>query len=415
MADINLLKTLGTIKQYEADDFIVHEGEDGNELYIILSGTVAVYINSHGDFPVKIAEMGTGEMFGEMSILEGLPRSATVIAISDVVVLSVKKENIILFIEKQPEMAYKVMKSLCTRIRSTNDAMKELQNEYKSITKANVDLELNCCKSDMKHNDDEVVNNGVIDIEAIDKEISEVLFLKRHKSFNKKLHSDDKYIYKANVTCPICNKEFKAFNQKISKLRVVATDKDMRRHYQDDFEPLLYNIWVCPECNYASYYHDFKSIHTRSIKKVREKLTDIKKNINMKFDNIETIDQVFAQYYLAIECAKASNAAPIKYAKLWMHLSWLYKDFNDQEMYKKTAKYALKYYLDAYNGPNSEFRREDEQQFCLIIAELYMLNGEVDEAYKYVLMAKMKKNGNRVYFEAAEQRLYEIVKFEAKA
>lgn len=70
-------------KAFSVGEAIVNEGAPGDAMYAIAQGTVAVLRNTH-----KVATMGEGEFFGEMALLSGAPRLATVVAETDTVVLS---------------------------------------------------------------------------------------------------------------------------------------------------------------------------------------------------------------------------------------------------------------------------------------------------------------------------------------
>lgn len=106
------LKNLGTVKRFAKGDFICYEGDVGTEMFIILSGQVAVYGNSFKCVQEKFAVLGRGEFFGEMSMLDNQPRSASGIAESDVIVLSIPKENFQRLIREVPEMAFAIMTTL---------------------------------------------------------------------------------------------------------------------------------------------------------------------------------------------------------------------------------------------------------------------------------------------------------------
>jgi small-conductance mechanosensitive channel/CRP-like cAMP-binding protein len=74
---------------FAAGETVVQQNEPGNSLYIVHQGRCAVYIDTHGNDPIAI--LGEGEFFGEMSLLTGEPRSATVKAIEDTLVLRIDK------------------------------------------------------------------------------------------------------------------------------------------------------------------------------------------------------------------------------------------------------------------------------------------------------------------------------------
>lgn len=102
-------------KQYNPGEIIFCEYEPGNTFYFILSGTVRI-TKIVGDAEKTLDTMSSGDIFGEMAILEQQPRSATVIAENEVKVLEFNKENFEVLLQSNPQMALKLLKIFCKRI-----------------------------------------------------------------------------------------------------------------------------------------------------------------------------------------------------------------------------------------------------------------------------------------------------------
>ncbi len=68
------------LRSYEPGNVIVTEGEDGASLFLLVSGEVDVVTRGQGDEPLPLAELGPGDFFGEVSLLTGRPRTATITA-----------------------------------------------------------------------------------------------------------------------------------------------------------------------------------------------------------------------------------------------------------------------------------------------------------------------------------------------
>ena len=77
-ADIAALADMGKQREYRKNTMLIHEGDDGDTLYVILSGRVKVYAVDASDREVTYGIYGPGSYFGEMS-LDGGPRSAVVL------------------------------------------------------------------------------------------------------------------------------------------------------------------------------------------------------------------------------------------------------------------------------------------------------------------------------------------------
>lgn len=109
-----------TIKTYSDDDVIVKEGDDGTVMYIIVSGEVRV-CKLLGDEQVELARLGRGDYFGEMSLLDRSPRSATVTAIGETKVMVLNMGYFMLKIRRDPAFAFSLMVKMSERIRTLND------------------------------------------------------------------------------------------------------------------------------------------------------------------------------------------------------------------------------------------------------------------------------------------------------
>lgn len=81
------------VRLYARNDLIVKQGEEGSSMFIILKGGIKVLIKTDSNRAIKVAEKSTGEFFGEMSLLTGEPRTASIRAMDDCEVLVIDKES----------------------------------------------------------------------------------------------------------------------------------------------------------------------------------------------------------------------------------------------------------------------------------------------------------------------------------
>ena len=91
-------------------------------MYVILSGKVSV-VREHPDLssPVVLAFLGPGDIVGEMGLLDGEPRSATVEAVEDTVTMEVSKDSLTRSVLAHPDLYGALVKVLSRRLRDTND------------------------------------------------------------------------------------------------------------------------------------------------------------------------------------------------------------------------------------------------------------------------------------------------------
>lgn len=101
--------------EFDVGQTIFKEGDLGEALYLILEGKVRIH---RGD--QTLAEIGEKECFGEMSILDSEPRSATVTALSDLVAIKIQREDFGEILASKSEIARGIITVLTSRLRKAN-------------------------------------------------------------------------------------------------------------------------------------------------------------------------------------------------------------------------------------------------------------------------------------------------------
>src|SRR5688500_4171831 len=98
-----------------AGKVLCKEGSAGHEFYLILDGTAAVKRGTK-----KIATLGAGKYFGEISLLDRGPRNATVVAESDLDVLVLEQREFSGVLDELPGLAHKLLGSMAARLRESD-------------------------------------------------------------------------------------------------------------------------------------------------------------------------------------------------------------------------------------------------------------------------------------------------------
>jgi CRP/FNR family cyclic AMP-dependent transcriptional regulator len=118
--------------EYLQDDIIFDEGSIGTSMMIIAQGKVRVSQKADHRTEEALKVLRTGELFGEMALLEDLPRSATVIAHTNVIIISINRESFINFLEIDCKNGLKIMlklaKTLSARLREADMKLKTFVN-----------------------------------------------------------------------------------------------------------------------------------------------------------------------------------------------------------------------------------------------------------------------------------------------
>lgn len=111
-------------KRYAMGTVIFEENEPGNRMFVIRRGRVRIY-RKVNDTEIVLATLGPGEFFGEMALLEKLPRSASAQTIEDSLLIEVDQKTFELMIRKNAEIAVRIMRKLAARVRELD---RRLQN-----------------------------------------------------------------------------------------------------------------------------------------------------------------------------------------------------------------------------------------------------------------------------------------------
>ena len=123
-------------------DILFAEGDPGDRLYVVTEGKIKLGHASGDGRESLLAVMGEGEMFGELSLFDPGPRTATATALTDVTVLGLGHQALRPWLTGRPEVAESLLQALAQRLRRTNDALADLvfSNVPGRVAKALLDL-----------------------------------------------------------------------------------------------------------------------------------------------------------------------------------------------------------------------------------------------------------------------------------
>ena len=113
------------LSHYTKGDYIFREGEDGDEMYIIQAGKVAIQ-KQLGGKRTTLSVLEKGDFFGEMSILERLPRAADAECLEDSDLIMINSQTFGEMIRSNPEIAVRMLRKYSMRMRETSEQMEAL-------------------------------------------------------------------------------------------------------------------------------------------------------------------------------------------------------------------------------------------------------------------------------------------------
>jgi CRP-like cAMP-binding protein len=113
-------------KIYQDGEVIVRQGDVGDCMYVVQEGKVEVVLETEGR-EIRLAELGNGELIGEMAIFDREVRMATVRALGKARVLTVDEKNFLRRVHEDPSLAYRLVRTMSQRIRELTAEVARLQ------------------------------------------------------------------------------------------------------------------------------------------------------------------------------------------------------------------------------------------------------------------------------------------------
>ena len=119
----SLAKVLDHI-QLQAGSHLFERGDRGSELYIVHSGKVELSIHDLAGEKIILTVAERGDLFGELSLLDSRPRTATATALEDTELIVLNRENLLLFFQKKPDAALDMIAAMGAMIRKADDILR---------------------------------------------------------------------------------------------------------------------------------------------------------------------------------------------------------------------------------------------------------------------------------------------------
>ncbi len=115
-----------TTRIYSKQTLLIKEGAHSNALYIILSGQVRVFISDPSQREMTLNIQNPGEYFGELSLIDNEPRSASVITLEESELTVIRKRDFHRCLRKHPQMYEKMLATLSKRIRTLTEITRDM-------------------------------------------------------------------------------------------------------------------------------------------------------------------------------------------------------------------------------------------------------------------------------------------------
>lgn len=113
------------VKAYAPRQPIFEKGDPGDSLYGILYGRVRIFATSDDGHQILLNMMETGELFGEIALLDGRARTASAAAIEEVDLLCIHRNHFLPYLQSNPELILAMLALLCERLRWTSTLIED--------------------------------------------------------------------------------------------------------------------------------------------------------------------------------------------------------------------------------------------------------------------------------------------------
>jgi len=129
-AELDILVSLMKKAKFDQGEIVFREGEEGDTMYVILDGSINIFVPLANETEISLATMKKGNFFGDMAIIENAPRSASCKALESCNLIALNRSNFYDIIRRHPETAlkilYRMMNIMAERFKTSGAALSEM-------------------------------------------------------------------------------------------------------------------------------------------------------------------------------------------------------------------------------------------------------------------------------------------------
>jgi CRP/FNR family cyclic AMP-dependent transcriptional regulator len=124
--DLAQVENHGSIKTYRKNTIVINQDDESDSLYVILSGSVKVFISGEDGREVVLNQKGEGEYFGEMALIDRQPRSASVLTLQPSRFMIISRTDFMQCLSRNPRIALNLIEPMSRRIRALTENVTSL-------------------------------------------------------------------------------------------------------------------------------------------------------------------------------------------------------------------------------------------------------------------------------------------------
>lgn len=237
-------------------------------------------------------------------------------------------------------------------------------------------------------------------------------------SYKEKKEELPEWLYRKQMTCPVCKRTFFDSYPRYTRLRVEYVEPDLRPHYVADVSPLGYDITVCFNCGYSMLTDCYEEVSETQRKALREKI--LPKFHVRHYPLVLTREQSEERYKLAQLSGQVMNLKASEWGYLMLHSAWFYKKTDEGEQVDPNEKVdlgeeTLKYYkeaatsfAEAYIAEPFPIRGMNALTMAYLETLLFYRLGDLEESKKWLRECMNKEEFNAYENKKVKEKVLEI-------
>jgi uncharacterized membrane protein len=108
------------VRRFAAGAMVLNQGDTGSSMYIVESGECNIHLPGDASRRISLKDIARGEYFGELALFDEMPRSASVLATTDALLLELQRSTLEDFLQRRPQVALPILRTMSARLRETN-------------------------------------------------------------------------------------------------------------------------------------------------------------------------------------------------------------------------------------------------------------------------------------------------------
>ena len=122
---IERIAALGVTRELNANQVLFLKGDPGDAMYVVLSGKIRISASAQSGKEIVLAVMERCEVFGEIALLDGKPRTADALAMEPTKLFMIRRRDFLDFLEQEPRFTIHLLELVCGRLRQSNNMIED--------------------------------------------------------------------------------------------------------------------------------------------------------------------------------------------------------------------------------------------------------------------------------------------------